>query len=102
MEVVKETSNLVLNSDKLQLHGVSLVSGTVEATITETKIQEKAERLVVRLSNALSVGSKITLRIEYEGKLDDSMAGYYRSSTTIDGKKRWVFNQLSSALHSNF
>ena len=90
LKVIRETSTVVFNSSKLQLHVISLATANSQTAITQTsrEVDEKAERVTVQFSSALSAGSEATLFIEYEGTLDEPITGYYRSTATFEGKTR--------------
>ncbi|KAJ3182652.1 Aminopeptidase 2 mitochondrial [Geranomyces variabilis] len=99
---VKETiSTIVCNSNELKIHSASVktVFQKTESSQTATKISydEKVQTASFDFPNAIEAGSTATLHIEFEGKHNDKMAGFYRSSYTRDGvKKHMVVTQFEA------
>lgn len=54
----------------------------VDLKITEIQHQKENDFLIILLSDSLKAGQKYETTIPFIGKLDDSLAGYYRSSYT--------------------
>ncbi|MCO5610061.1 hypothetical protein L7F22_064296 [Adiantum nelumboides] len=90
VDVHEDTDKLILNvGNKLGL-GKAIVAS--EALKTESKsvlsldVDTKHERATAKLASKLPKGSKATITCAFEGVLDDSMMGYYRSSWEHEGK----------------
>ena len=90
VNVHKDTDSITLNAGKLGL-GKGIVAS--EALKTESKsvipldIDSAHERLTAKLGATLPKGSKASITIAFEGKIDNSMMGYYRSTWEHEGKK---------------
>ncbi|EPQ58615.1 hypothetical protein GLOTRDRAFT_36981 [Gloeophyllum trabeum ATCC 11539] len=91
LDVVEETSSIVLNSAHTQLGEASVYSEALrtEQIQASANVDSTTERLTVRFGTPLPAGSKAQLRIGFTGELDGSMAGYYRSKWTGQGKTQY-------------
>ncbi|TFK50212.1 hypothetical protein OE88DRAFT_1736470 [Heliocybe sulcata] len=91
LDVLKETSTIVLNTSQLKLGEASVYSDALktEQIQSSTDVNTKTERATITFGSALPIGSKAKLRIGFTGELDTSMAGYYRSKWTEDGKAKY-------------
>jgi aminopeptidase 2 len=90
MNINKDTDSITINAGKLSL-GKGVVAS--EALKTESKsiialdIDSAHERVTAKLGSTLPKGSKATITLSYEGEIDNSMMGYYRSTWEHEGKK---------------
>ncbi|TFK46426.1 leucyl aminopeptidase [Heliocybe sulcata] len=91
LDVLKETSTIVLNTSQLKLGEASVYSDALktEQIQSSTHVDAKTERVTITFGSALPAGTKAKLRIGFTGELDTSMAGYYRSKWTDDGKAKY-------------
>ena len=64
---------------------------TREVAIVDRMTSVSFEQVYLKLSEELSAGSMVDLRISFSGKLNDNMYGFYRSSyKTKTGDRRSV------------
>ncbi|KJA13144.1 hypothetical protein HYPSUDRAFT_73134 [Hypholoma sublateritium FD-334 SS-4] len=89
LAVEVETSRIVLNASNLELGKVSLLVSLNESVekwaIVSTSYDEVYERVTYELKDPLPVNVKATLTIHFSGDINDSRAGYYRSTWAHDG-----------------
>jgi aminopeptidase 2 len=78
----------VFNSSGLVLGNAALYSGDLKFD-SSLSPDDKQERRTLRVSPPPQAGSKAQLHISFQGKLTDSMVGYYRSSYQEDGKDKY-------------
>ncbi len=51
----------------------------MQIAVKSYSLDKKAERLQLELGRTLEEGSQVTLQVDYAGKLNDQMRGFYRS-----------------------
>ncbi|KZT24123.1 leucyl aminopeptidase [Neolentinus lepideus HHB14362 ss-1] len=91
LDVVKETSVIVLNTAHLKLGEASVYSEALktEQIQSSSEVDTTSERVSIKFGSALPAASKARLRIGFTGELDGSMAGYYRSKWTDEGETKY-------------
>ncbi len=93
IDVLKETSNIVFNTAKLTLGEAKVSSSALKQTTVVASasfsIDEENERATVQLPTALPAGSKLELKIDFEGELTGAMMGYYKSAWEHEGKTKY-------------
>ncbi|KAI0086651.1 peptidase family M1-domain-containing protein [Irpex rosettiformis] len=99
LDVLEETSKIVFNSSKLTLGRARLSSAALkeEVTVDATsfEIDGASERVTIQLPGALSAGTQLALKVDFEGELTGSMLGYYRCSWEDEGKtKHYALTQF--------
>jgi puromycin-sensitive aminopeptidase len=84
-------TEIVLNARDLQVTGATLrTDGGHFVDIAKILVDEQAERVHVELSEAAGPGAW-TLHLEFDGKLNDRLVGFYRSTYTGgDGTPRTI------------
>ncbi|KIJ42373.1 hypothetical protein M422DRAFT_75548 [Sphaerobolus stellatus SS14] len=90
LDVLEDTSSLVFNTTKLNIHDVVVHSEAQKSQETQTvntDFDQKLERAIVQVANPLKKGSKVQLRVWFDGKITDELMGYYTSSYKDNGKK---------------
>ena len=102
-ELKKKTKQIILDSVDLKIEKCQLYSSSeVEkykddssrqartiSKISPFKIDQKAEKLIINFSDEIKPG-EYKLFIEFEGVLNDKLAGFYRSKYTVDGKEKYL------------
>ncbi|KAF2365595.1 Peptidase M1 membrane alanine aminopeptidase N-terminal [Trinorchestia longiramus] len=97
LNVVEETSNVTLHirdiitkNETIALY-VGDQPGGDEVTILEHTYDPAREFYIASLEQPLVVGQQYLLVMEYEGYLNDQLAGFYRSQyTKDDGTQTWL------------
>ena len=91
LEIVNETSKIVLNSTQLDLGNASLYSEALQAAEDQLAavFDVDKERASFIPRKPLPAGSKAQLTIPFAAKLTNSMMGYYHSSWEKDGQKQY-------------
>lgn len=69
-----------MNAKDLKVKNVKLESYGQSYPISKVSLDESKDILTFELEKPLAKGSKATLSIDYEGEMNDKMAGFYRSS----------------------
>ena len=90
LDVVEDTSSIVFNTAKLGLGAARVSSTSLKQEFVQTSsafaFDEDNERATIKLPGTLTAGSKVTVKIDFDGELTGSMMGYYRSAYEVDGK----------------
>ncbi|KAI0340189.1 leucyl aminopeptidase [Trametopsis cervina] len=93
VEVVKETSKIVLNAAKLQIGGARISSSALKDDVvlatSALDFDTENERVSLALPTTLPVGAKVQVRLDFEGGLTGDMMGYYRSTYEDEGKTKY-------------
>lgn len=84
LDVLQATNSIVLNShESLSLPSASLTLASSPAQSlrpTKQSFDSKNERTSFAFAETLPAGSKAVFRVAFNGVLDDSMTGYYKST----------------------
>ena len=90
LDVVKDTSQIVFNMNKLTLGETRVTSAALKEDIvqasSELKIDAANERVALELPVTLPAGSQLQLKVDFAGELTGDMMGYYRSAWEHEGK----------------
>jgi puromycin-sensitive aminopeptidase len=89
VSVKAPTSTIVVHSNDIVIHSAELVANGVTHKATKISLDEKEERATFQFEKELPVGEAV-LKVKFEATLNDAMAGFYRSSYTVNGEKRWM------------
>ena len=82
------TSEVVLNALDVQVDKVEVEEGENKVPVKGHELDEEHEMLRISLGEEVRAGSEVTLRLEYRGKLNDQMRGFYRTvQDTPKGKE---------------
>jgi puromycin-sensitive aminopeptidase len=81
--VFEPTSEIVLNAAELTIDDVKVEvesgAGARPVGVSGTSVDEDSERLTIALSETVSSGGSILVRIGFTGILNDQLRGFYRS-----------------------
>jgi aminopeptidase N/puromycin-sensitive aminopeptidase len=77
LEVLKETTEIVLNSIELQISGVEFKAGDKVFAATKIDYNEKRETATFTFDQTLPLGTA-TLKLAFTGILNDKLKGYLR------------------------
>ena len=81
LDVVEESKTISLNTLNLDIHKTSVASdGSTISDAPKLSYDEAKQITHIDLGKSLPSGSKVQLRQTFTGKLNDEMAGFYRSS----------------------
>ncbi|GJQ77626.1 hypothetical protein Trydic_g12754 [Trypoxylus dichotomus] len=92
---VSPTENITLHSKALKINTKGITVRTADSdenlSVTNAHLVDEDDFLVISLEDQLKEDEKYKVKIPFEGKLGETLAGYYRSSYTAkDGKKHWL------------
>jgi aminopeptidase N len=95
VDISEATSWIILNAKELQVSSVSLEhidNNNAVIGIDRFFLVEENEVLVIESAALISVGtSAVRVKIDFNGVLDDSLAGFYRSRyVTTAGEERYI------------
>ena len=76
IEVLKETTEIVLNSIELKISSVEFKAGDKALTATKIDYDEKRETATFTFDQTLPVGAA-TLKVAFTGILNDKLKGYH-------------------------
>lgn len=84
LDVKKSTKTVTLNTHELKIHSASVANASQGKSVSTTKASDishdtKNQRCTFSFDEALSEKSKVVLTIEFEGTMNNHMAGFYRS-----------------------
>jgi len=86
LAVKKSTKSITLNTHELKVHSAEVAhdAGKTSSTIKASKISydEKNQRCTLAFDQELSQTEKAVLTITFEGTMNNTMAGFYRSKYT--------------------
>ena len=81
MDVREETSSITLNTLELEIQSTKIISGDSEVTSSPgLSFDEAKQRTTFSFGQKLAAGSKVSMKVEFTGTLNDKLAGFYRSS----------------------
>jgi aminopeptidase 2 len=88
LDVKSETDKLEFHSSSLNLGNASVFSDALKTTQTDTSrtFEPEQERAILHFATPFPAGSKIQLRIAFDGVLTGAMMGYYKSKYDLDEK----------------
>ncbi len=100
MQVIKETSKVVLHTASLELGNASLQSDALQSVQDEhtREFDDKNERGIFFFSKVLPAGSTARFSIPFKGDLTGNMLGYYRSTGGKDGEFKYTLTQFEVML----
>ena len=100
LQVIKETSKVVLHTASLELGSASLQSDALQSVqdAQTREFDEKNERGIFSFNTALPAGSKARFSIPFKGALTGDMLGYYRSTGGKDGELKYTLTQFEVML----
>ena len=87
IKIIKPTAQIILNSKELKIKKTSVKYNN---KILNPKIQldEKEDNLILNLNEKIS--NEATIEIEFQGQLNDTLAGFYRSKYSHKGKEKYL------------
>ena len=87
LKALKPVTEISLNTLELEIFNCKVLAGAGFLDCTFHTHPEK-ERMTISLPNEMA--GEIRLRIDYEGQINDRMAGFYRSKYVAKGKDRYI------------
>jgi aminopeptidase 2 len=89
--VHSETNKLEFHADELNLGNATAFCDALQTEQLDTSraFEKEQERTILHFATAFPVGSKVQLRIAFDGVLTDSMMGYYKSKYEVDGATKY-------------
>nr|VWO96865.1 Probable aminopeptidase N PepN (Lysyl aminopeptidase) (LYS-AP) (Alanine aminopeptidase) [Ganoderma boninense] len=99
LQVIKETSKVVLHTASLELGGASLHSDALQSVqdAHTREFDDKNERGIFSFDKALPAGSKARFSVPFKGPLTGDMLGYYRSTGGKDGEFKYTLTQFEAS-----
>lgn len=88
-ELLKASDSLTLHAADLQVLSADLVSGRFVEKATSIVYDPKLETVTFRFKKRFGPGRNYSLRLEFDGELNDQMHGFYRTSYLVRGKRHW-------------
>ncbi len=85
IKIKEPTSVITLHTADIDITKANASSGNTAKNITYNK---KHQTVSLEFTDQLRSGTR-WLTLEFNGKLNDKMNGFYRTSYIVDGKKRW-------------
>ena len=87
LKIRKPTKNIILNSSGLKINSAAIFykGKRMLAKVAENK---KLEQISLEFSNYIGLGAE--LAVEFEGKMNDSLVGLYRSKYFANGKEKYL------------
>lgn len=91
VNVVDATKSVSVNSHDLKILAAKVFPQKGQETqVTNQSYDEDSQSLTLEVAEDLVVGTTATIRLDYEGILNDKMAGFYRSLYKDEAGKTWT------------
>ncbi|KAI9491733.1 aminopeptidase [Zychaea mexicana] len=95
LEVKEDTTTIVLNTHDIKIHSAVFTSTSLKTesrqTATSIDYDAKKNQATLTFEQSMPGNSKAVLDIQFEGELNDQMAGFYRSSfKDAEGKTQYL------------
>jgi tricorn protease interacting factor F2/3 len=87
LEALKPVDEIVLNSLEIAIWQCAVMVAD-DFTVCPFEVHPVQEELRISLPNKMS--GKIILKIDYQGHINDKMAGFYRSKYVADGEIKYI------------
>ncbi|MBI2547218.1 MAG: M1 family metallopeptidase [Candidatus Aenigmarchaeota archaeon] len=87
VNIARSTSVVKLNADDLDIKGVRLVHNN---KIIKPKVKFDKEREILEIAFNEKIKGNAKLLIDFSGKLNDNLLGFYRSKYVQDGETRYL------------
>ena len=88
--VAQPTDTITLHSRGLIIDGPVFINDQGDTNVHEShEFDASKDFLHLKTTRLLVVDEKLTIEIAYHGNLQSNMAGFYRSSYTVDGTTRY-------------
>ncbi|RDW83058.1 aminopeptidase [Coleophoma crateriformis] len=82
-KVSESTKEITLNSNQLKISGAEVLTeqGKTQSSIKTTNItyEEKRQRAMLTFDQAIAASDNVTIVVNFQGTINNSMAGFYRS-----------------------
>jgi aminopeptidase 2 len=91
LDVHSETDKLEFHAAELNLGNATAFSDALQTEQLDTSraFEKEQERTILHFATPFPVGSKVQLRIAFDGVLTGSMMGYYKSKYEVDGATKY-------------
>ena len=92
LDVAEDSTSITLNTVEIDLHSTSVHADGAEITSKpDVSFDEDAQTTTIKFDQTIKAGSKAQLKQTFTGRLNDKMAGFYRSSWKgPNGEKKWI------------
>lgn len=94
LDVVRSTNELKFHAQDLEIFKAEVFSNgnsfSTGDSVLPVKIDKEAGTAIVGLGRKLLEPGKARLHLDFQGTLNDSMAGFYRAGYMKDGKKHYM------------
>lgn len=87
IDVKKTTKKIILHAKQLTIASAYVKNGK-EKTASVT-VDEKAETITLNFKEAITIGRSV-LFVAFDGVMDDSMRGFYRSKYFVEGQEEYL------------
>jgi len=89
IKVTEPTNTISVNSLEIEIHSASVTLSGEKKVATSIKLDEKTETALFTFAETIPVG-EFTLEVIFTGKLNDNLAGFYRSKNVIGDQTQWL------------
>ncbi|KAG2222206.1 hypothetical protein INT45_014103 [Circinella minor] len=95
LEVKEDTTQIVLNTHDIKIYSAVLTSTSLKTELKQTAksidYDAKKDQAILTFEQTMPGSTKASLDIQFEGELNDQMAGFYRSSyKDAEGKTQYL------------
>ena len=87
IKVSKPVNEISLNALELSIRSCKV---SLDGELVDCPFFVDPKREEIRVSLPKEMDGKIDLKIDYEGEINNKMAGFYRSKYVVDGKERYI------------
>ena len=90
LDVAEEVNSITANAAELTIDSAAVVLPNGETLAARASLDEASERVTIHTERPVPMG-QATLRLDFQGTLNDQLRGFYRSRYTgADGVERWL------------
>eukprot|EP01121_Diplochlamys_sp_Union-15-3_P006327 TRINITY_DN1681_c0_g2_i1.p1 TRINITY_DN1681_c0_g2~~TRINITY_DN1681_c0_g2_i1.p1 ORF type:complete len:869 (-),score=193.44 TRINITY_DN1681_c0_g2_i1:446-3028(-) len=90
LEIKQNTSKLILHSREIVVEKASITQNETLAQSKTIHYEPKEQTVIIEFGSEIKVG-KALLHLEFEGELNDKLAGFYRSKyTNASGEQKYL------------
>lgn len=88
-KVSMKTKEIRVHANELWLQNISVIQNGVKNSCVNLNMMFEKQEAHMTFENMLEIGEAV-LEITFKGILNDQLSGFYRSSYTLDGEKRFM------------
>jgi puromycin-sensitive aminopeptidase len=89
IQILKSTKTIILHSKELHVSNCHIQNGKKVVYAKNISYDTQSETVIFAFTESIPVG-KTKLVLSFEGKISDTLRGFYKSSYVIDGETKYI------------